>query len=123
MHFKTDENLPVETTDLLKQHGHDAVSVPDQQMAGQPDVQVAQVCQNEKRALVTLDLDFSDIRAYPPEDYHGIIVLRPAVQNITSLLRLMNRVVQLLSQETLTAHLWIVDDTRVRIRGGTQGTP
>ncbi len=123
MLFKTDENLPEDIADLLKQQGHDAITVPGQQMAGQPDIQVAQVCQNERRALVTLDLDFGDIRAFPPEDYHGIIVLRPAVQNITSLIRLMNRVVPLLNQEPLAGHLWIVDDARVRIRGATQGTP
>ncbi len=123
MRFKTDENLPTEITDILKTHGHDALSVPDQQMAGQPDVNVTQVCQNEQRALVTLDLDFSDIRTYPPEDYPGIIVLRPAVQNITSLLRLMNRVITLLDQEVLAGQLWIVDDTKVRIRGAGQASP
>ena len=123
MLFKTDENLPTEITDLLKTNGHDTLSVPDQQMAGQPDVRVAQVCQNEQRALVTLDLDFSDIRAYPPEDYPGIIVLRPAVQSITSLTRLMNRVIPLLDQEVLPGCLWIVDDTRVRIRGHGPASP
>ena len=38
---------------------------------GAVDPDVAQACQKEARALVTLDLDFSDIRAYPPEDYQG----------------------------------------------------
>jgi hypothetical protein len=55
MRFKTDENLPVEVTELLRQHRHDAVSVQDQQMAGQADPQVARVCQAEGRALVTLN--------------------------------------------------------------------
>ena len=36
-------------------------------MAGAVDPDVAQACQKEARALVTLDLDFSDIRAYPPK--------------------------------------------------------
>ena len=123
MQFKTDENLPREVADLLTTHGHDAVSVPEQQLAGQPDVKVTQVCQSELRALLALDLDFSDIRAYPPEDYSGIIVLRPALQNITSLLRLMNRIIPLLGQEVLAGHLWIVDDTKVRIRGSGQASP
>ena len=34
MRFKTDENLPIELTELLRQHQHDALSVQDQQMAG-----------------------------------------------------------------------------------------
>lgn len=124
MRFKTDENLPIEVVELLRQHQHDALSVPEQQMAGQTDPLVAQVCRSEGRALVTCDLDFSDIRAYPPQDYPGLIVLRPAVQTISSLLRLMNRALPLLGQEPLAGHIWIVDDHQVRIRGsGPQGTP
>lgn len=84
MKFKTDENLPVEVAHLLRQEGHDALSVIDQQLAGRPDADVAVMCQSEQRALVTLDLDFSNIRAYPPADYEGIIVFRPAVQAVSA---------------------------------------
>jgi hypothetical protein len=93
-------------------------------MEGQADHVIALVCQSESRALVTYDLDFSDIRAYPPEDFPGIIVLRPAVQTVSSLLRLMTRVLTLLDQEPLGGHIWVVDDHQVRIRGkGPQGSP
>jgi predicted nuclease of predicted toxin-antitoxin system len=33
-------------------------------------------CTHEGRILLTLDLDFSDIRAYLPEEFPGILVLR-----------------------------------------------
>lgn len=122
MNFKTDENLPVEVADLLRQQGHDALSVVDQQLAGRPDVDVAAVCQAEKRAIVTLDLDFSDIRSYPPEEYFGIIVLRPIPQTISSILRLTSSVSALLDSEPLVGQLWIVDERQVRIRGGNPPT-
>jgi predicted nuclease of predicted toxin-antitoxin system len=76
--FKVDENVPAEVAEMLANAGHDAVTVPDQQLGGQPDPVVATVCRREDRAIVTLDLDFSDIRAYPPTDYVGIMVLRLA---------------------------------------------
>jgi predicted nuclease of predicted toxin-antitoxin system len=117
MRFKTDENMPIEVADLLRQHQPDAVTVLDQRLGGQPDPNLAIACQAEDRALVTLDLDFSDIRHYPPEHYPGIIVLRPTPQTVPSLMRLMARVISLLGQEPLDGHLWIVDDHRVRIRG------
>lgn len=117
MKFKTDENLPVEVVELLQREGHDALSVVDQQLAGHPDVDVASVCQAERRALVTLDLDFSDIRSYPPEDYFGIVVLRPGLQTISSILRLATRSISLLDTEPLLGRLWIVSEHRVRIRG------
>jgi hypothetical protein len=36
MKFKTDENMPVEAAEELRQAGHDALSVADQLLAGQP---------------------------------------------------------------------------------------
>jgi predicted nuclease of predicted toxin-antitoxin system len=74
MQFKLDENLPRELTDRLRAAGHPAVNVLDQRMGGQADELIADVCTREQRALVTLDMDFADIRAYPPEDYCGLIV-------------------------------------------------
>lgn len=118
MNFKTDENLPNEVADLLQQEGHDAMSVMDQQLGGHSDGDVAVVCQAEERALVTLDLDFSDIRSYPPEEYAGIIVLRPVLQTISSILRLTSRALALLASEKLVGQLWIVDEHQVRIRDG-----
>ena len=121
MWFKIDEHLPLEIKDLLAQHQHDPATVADEGMAGSIDPDVAQVCWKEACALLTLDLDFSDIRAYPPEDYHGIIVFRPVIQSITSLVRLTTRLLTLLEQEPLVGRLWIVEDHRVRIREGSQG--
>jgi len=56
MRFKIDEHLPVEIKELLAQNHHDAVTVPDEGMTGAIDPDVAQVCQKEARALLTLDL-------------------------------------------------------------------
>jgi predicted nuclease of predicted toxin-antitoxin system len=123
MKFKTDENLPVEAAEEVRQAGHDAVTVGDQQLAGQPDARVADIYQAEGRALLTLDLDFADIRAYPPGDYAGIIVLRPSVQTITNIRRLVGQVITLLPTEPAAGRLWIVDEGQIRIRGGPQGAP
>lgn len=123
MKFKADENLPVEAADDLRRAGHDAVTAADQGLAGQPDARVADACRAEGRAVLTLDLDFSDIRAYPPSDYAGIIVLRPSVQAITNIRRLVGQVIALLPTEPLPGHLWIVDEGQVRIRAGAPAVP
>jgi predicted nuclease of predicted toxin-antitoxin system len=121
MRCKIDEHLPLEINDLLVQHQHDSVTVAEQGMAGCIDPDLAQVCQKEVRALLTLDLDFSDICTYPPEDYHGIVVFRPVIQNITTLVRLTTRLLTLFEREPREGHLWIVEDHQVRIREGSQG--
>ena len=74
MKFKVDENLPVEISNLLIASGYDAISVFEQGLQGQPDSIISKVCLQEERVLVTLDLDFADIRQYPPEMYFGIVV-------------------------------------------------
>jgi predicted nuclease of predicted toxin-antitoxin system len=112
-----DENLPAEAVEILAQAGHDAVSVLDQGLGGQPDPNVATVCQKEHRVLVTLDLDFADIRAYPPVDYSGVIVLRLVRLDKPRILPVIQRLVHLMQTEPLAGKLWIVDETTVRVRG------
>jgi predicted nuclease of predicted toxin-antitoxin system len=117
MKFKVDENMPSEVAALLASAGHDALTVPDQQLGGRPDPDVAAVCRQEDRAAVTLDLDFSDIRVYPPADYPGIIVLRLARLDKRRVMHAVEGLLPLLEQESLVGKLWIVDETTVRIRG------
>lgn len=115
--FKVDENLPSEVTALLRDTGYDAVSVHDQEMVGFTDDNIADICKAEKRAMVTLDLDFADIRAYPPENYFGLIVLRLDRQDKPHVLDVFARLVSKLDDEALAGKLWIVNEQTIRIRG------
>ena len=123
MLFKNDENLPVQAAEVLRAAGHDVMTVDDQGLAGHPDSEIAQVCQAEHRTLVTLDLDFADIREYPPDTFPGIIILRPSVQSASVIRRLLARAASLLQTEPVAGNLWIVDDTQIRIREGSPGNP
>jgi len=119
MQFKIDENLHADAADLLRQHGHDAMTVHEQGLQGEADTDIASVCRHEARAIVTLDLDFSDVRHFPPEDYQGIIVLRLNDQSRASVLNIIGQIIPLLGVEPLVGNLWIVQETGVRIREGT----
>ena len=114
--FKLDENLPLEANDVLLSAGHDALSVMDQQLGGQSDTNIAAVCQQECRVIVTLDLDFADIRTYPPADYSGIVVLRLARLDKRTVLSVIQRLTALFEQEPIVGKLWIVDESSVRVR-------
>lgn len=74
---KIDENMPVHVGTILNEAGHDALTIHDQRMVGDADAQVAPACKREQRALVTLELDFAEIRTHTPVKHHGIVVLRP----------------------------------------------
>lgn len=66
MKFKLDENVPALVHATLVGSGHDAHTVAEEQLAGANDDAVLEASLAEGRVLITLDLDFSDIRAYPP---------------------------------------------------------
>lgn len=116
MKFKIDENLPVEIADLLNQAGQKASTVYDQGLVGAIDENIAKVCQAEARVLVTLDLDFADIRTYPPAQYSGIIVMRLKQQDKPYVLSITSRWIKALADETIEKRLWVVDDQKIRIR-------
>ncbi len=116
MKFKVDENLPVEAAERLREAGHDVMTVLDQAMGGAPDSDLAKVCRVEERALLTLDLDFSSIQAYPPQDYPGIVVLRLMHQDKAHVLKTIAAAIPILMQEPLRGRLWIIEEHRIRIR-------
>jgi len=115
--FKVDENLPQEVAQLLCENGHDAFSVFDQTLSGEEDPTVFEVCQDERRVLVTLDLDFANIQAYPPAATAGIVVLRLARQDKPRVLQVIQKLIPALVETAVSQKLWIVEEDRIRIRG------
>ena len=115
--FKLDENLPVEAAELFRSAGYDAMTVLDQGLGGHTDELIAMRCHDEQRTIVTFDMDFSDIRSYPPEDHSGILVLRLKSQDKRHVLAVLKLLIPHFERETLTRKLWIVTEQTVRIRG------
>ena len=116
MRFKVDENLPAELTALFRQSGHDASTVLDQNLGVSADSVVASACVREGRAIVTLDTDFSDIRTYPPGVYSGIVVFRLEKQDRDHVLEVGARFLRSLADSPLDGQLWIVEESRIRMR-------
>ncbi len=119
MQFKIDENLPIDIAELLRQTGYNALTIWDQELVGSPDQTIAEVCQRERRCLITLDKDFADIRTYPPENFAGLMILRPKQQDKPTILEMVKKLLTLLPHHPIEQHLWIVGERRIRIRGMT----
>ena len=116
MHFKIDENLPADSIDIFSSAGMKASTVLEEGLGGRDDSRIAHVCGDEKKVLVTLDLDFADLRDYPPKNYPGIIVLRLERQDKKNVMRTLEKVVRLCEKEEVLHRLWIVGEDGVRVR-------
>lgn len=116
MRFKIDENLPSEAAALLIREGYEADTVGEEQLSGATDEVLAERLHQEDRVLVTLDLDFANIRAYPPEIYAGIVVLRLRMQDKPTALAFIRKLILALQLRSPAGELWIVDRDRIRFR-------
>ena len=119
MKFKIDENLPAEAADILRVAGFAADTVGDENLSGKDDAVVAGTSRSESRILVTLDLDFANIRAYPPGEHAGIVILRIKRQDKVTVLAYCRRLATALGMRNPTGELWIVDGNRIRFRQGS----
>ena len=116
MRFKLDENLPVDLAEMFREAGHDAVTVLDQHLVGARDSDLASVCRDEGRGIVTFDTDFADIRTYPPGAYPGLVVFRLESQARDHVLSTARRLLKVLSGAALDGQPWIVEESRIRVR-------
>ena len=66
--------------------------------------------------LITLDLDFANIQAYPPGHYAGIVVLRPKTQDRATVVAYVRKLTAVLQRRSPSGELWIVQRDRVRFR-------
>lgn len=116
MKFKLDENIPTEVVEILQNEGFVAISVVEEKLSGEDDTIIASRVKAEGMCLITLDLDFSDVRLYPPKEYAGIAVLRPHRQDKISIMELVTALLGCIKTgEHLEHHLWIIEPERIRI--------
>ncbi|HZT79735.1 MAG TPA: DUF5615 family PIN-like protein [Gemmataceae bacterium] len=116
MKFKLDENMPESLVVDLSAAGHDATTCAAEGVAGATDSVVAARASSEGRLLVTFDLDFSDIRCYPPGSHPGMVIFRLSSQDVESCKAAFSRLLAQVPESDFAGNLIIVDDDRVRIR-------
>ena len=64
MKFKLDENLGRRSDEHFREAGHEVSTVLDEGLGASTDENLLEACRSEGRALVTLDLDLSNVLKY-----------------------------------------------------------
>jgi predicted nuclease of predicted toxin-antitoxin system len=114
--IKLDENLGRSHVESLRHRGYSTDRIHDEGLSGVTDNIVWRRVCAEGRFFITLDLDFSDVRRFPPGTHPGILLLRPHGQSRQGALEVLARVVDERSLETLTGCLAVADEIYTRIR-------
>ena len=114
-----DQCVPAEISEALRRAGHNAMLLRDALPIRSPDPVVIGRARELDAILVSLNGDFSDIVAYSPADFRGIIAIQ--LHNHPEIIpQVMERLTAFLAanstQEFYHGKLFIVEAHRIRVR-------
>ena len=116
MNFLADECVYSITTQSLRTWGHNVLTAQEIGLAGKPDETILTYAVEHRRVLITIDMDFSNIRRYPPKSHTGIIVLKIRPRSVEKVHNVLAQVLRDVSAEQLGKSLVIVDQGKYRVR-------
>ena len=116
MKLKLDENLSRHLKPVLIKLQHDVMTVAVQNLLSRPDTEVARAAFKEGRMLLTLDIEFADLRKYPPGSHPGVILFRPRSLSPLSVNKFIADFVRSTDLNRLAACVAVVDPVHVRVR-------
>ncbi len=111
-----DANVFVPMVDGLRDMGHDVFDVKEKGLENLSDPEIFRLAQKERRILVTMDKDFSNILLYPPGEHQGIIVVKLYRLKVADATRLFLDAMDDIKPEDIPGNLVIIDRSKTRIR-------
>jgi predicted nuclease of predicted toxin-antitoxin system len=116
MKLKLDENLSRHLKPVLENLNYDVLTVSDQDLLSQDDTAIGKAAKTEGRMLLTLDLEFGDLRKYPPGRHPGIILFRPRSFGPLAVNRFLEEFVRDTDLDQFSGCVVVVDPSKVRVR-------
>jgi predicted nuclease of predicted toxin-antitoxin system len=116
MKLKLDENLSRHLKPLLINQGYDTLTTADENLLSRPDTEIARAAAAEQRMLLTLDVQFADLRKYPPGSHPGIILFCPLSLGPLWVNRFVADFMQSADLGALAGCVAVVEPSRVRVR-------
>lgn len=116
MELKLDEKFSRHLKPVLMALGHDTLTAADENLLSRPDTEIAHASKREKRMVLTLDIEFADLRKYPPGSHPGIILFRPQSLSPLSVNKFIADFIGRTELDKLAACVAVVDPVHVRVR-------
>lgn len=116
MKLKLDENLSRHLKPVLTALRHDVTTAADEGLLSKPDSAVSAAAKAEARILLTLDLEFGDLRKFPPGSHPGVILFRPRSFGPLAVNLFVEEFVRGTDLKLLSGCVVVVEPSRVRVR-------
>lgn len=117
MRLLIDEDLPRSLAPALRHACIDAEDVRDVGLRGSSDENVFAHALGHRRAIVTADMGFANILAFPLGSHCGIVVCRfPNEWSVATLVSTVVRGLQGITDEEMAGNLVILEPGRIRLR-------
>ena len=116
--FLADENISPQTVALIRDNGYDIVSVREIGLKGRSDKEIVKFAVNDKRTIITFDLDYGEMYYFSTKDSMSIIVVRSKsqwVENVNPILLTLLKSGKLEAEEFRDS-LVIVTENKYRVR-------
>jgi predicted nuclease of predicted toxin-antitoxin system len=120
MKLKLDENLSRHLKPVLAGFGHDVLTAADEGLLSKPDTTIAEAARSEGRMLFTLDVEFGDLRKYPPGSHPGVVLFRPVSLGPLGVNEFIAAFVRRTDLASLAGCVAVVERDRMRVRGPTK---
>jgi len=116
MRFLVDMPLSPELAAWLARNGHDAVHAGELGLQQASDMTILELARNERRVVVTADLDFSRILASIRAAQPGLILFRGGNYSEEESVERLQRVLEIVAHEDLPHSIIVIEKRRIRRR-------
>lgn len=114
--FLADECTFAPTVEFLRNEGWDVVTVKEIGLRGAKDPEVLDKAQEMRVVLITRDMDFGDIRKFPPSAYCGVVVLKMTYRTSDEVHAVLRKMLREVKEDEFAGTLFIVDRNKWRKR-------
>src|SRR3954462_2058293 len=116
MRFLADMGVSITAVRELRDTGHDVTHLEELGLRTLADIEIFKLAREERRVVLTFDLDFADIVATTNEPFPSVVIFRLRRGRPARVLARLEAVLSTASAALDRGALVMVDETRIRIR-------
>ena len=116
MRFLLDMGIAQSIASWLKSEGHDAMHLNDEDLYKLPDISIIEKALNEKRIIVTTDMDFGQLLAFNKSHKVSVIQFRTSAFTPLNIRNKLELLFEEFSNQLDEDFIITIEDNRTRFR-------